>query len=183
MVFNIEGHASLLRSDHIEQIAAVIRKYNPDVVGINEAHRHTWQSRFEDHTEQLRLLTGMNVAFGRSYRFLGGDFGNAVLTRGDRFIIRAYSPPVTIGGGLVLDAAPTRPGIRTAEGEAARQEVNRWIRTGGKFDAVVDFDAVTRDPQHPERLRPELDSGDNIHPNDAGNAAMADAIDIAAFDR
>jgi endonuclease/exonuclease/phosphatase family metal-dependent hydrolase len=83
MTFNIEGHASLLRSHHIEEVAAVIRKYAPDVVGINEAHRGTWQARFEDHAEQLRLLTGMNVAFGRSYRFLGGEFGNAVLTRGE----------------------------------------------------------------------------------------------------
>jgi len=83
MTFNIEGHASLLRGNHIEEIAAVIRKYAPDVVGINEAHRNTWQARFDDHVEQLRLLTGMNVLFGRSYSFMGGDFGNAVLTRGE----------------------------------------------------------------------------------------------------
>ncbi|HYI11574.1 MAG TPA: endonuclease/exonuclease/phosphatase family protein [Thermoanaerobaculia bacterium] len=83
MTFNIEGHASLLRNDHIEEIAAVIRKYNPDIVGLNEAHRGTWQARFGDHVQQLRLLTGLNVVFGRSYTFLGGDFGNAVLTRGD----------------------------------------------------------------------------------------------------
>jgi endonuclease/exonuclease/phosphatase family metal-dependent hydrolase len=84
MTFNIEGHATLLKgSEHIEQIAAVIRKYAPDVVGINEAHRGTWQARFGDHVEQLRLLTGMNVVFGRSYTFMGGDFGNAILTRGD----------------------------------------------------------------------------------------------------
>ncbi len=43
----------------------------------------------------------------------------AVLTRGDRFIIRAYSPPITIGGGTVLDPAPTRPGVRSAEGQAS----------------------------------------------------------------
>ena len=83
MTFNIEGHASLLKGTHIEEIAAVIRKYAPDVVAINEAHRNTWQARFEDHVEQLRLLTGMNIVFGRSYTFAGGDFGNAVLTRGD----------------------------------------------------------------------------------------------------
>ena len=84
MTFNIEGHATLLKGDeHLEDVAAVIRKYNPDVVGINEAHRKTWQARFGDHVEQLRLLTGMNVVFGRSYTFMGGDFGNAVLTRGD----------------------------------------------------------------------------------------------------
>jgi lysophospholipase L1-like esterase len=73
--------------------------------------------------------------------------------------------------------------LHNAETERMRQNVNRWIRTGGKFDAVVDFDAVTRDPQQPERLRPDFDSGDRIHPNDAGNAAMAGAIDTAIFNR
>jgi endonuclease/exonuclease/phosphatase family metal-dependent hydrolase len=82
MSFNIEGHASLLGDDHIREIAKVILKYQPDIVGINEAHRKTWQSRFGDHITQLERLTGMRAAFGRSYRFLGGDFGNAVLTRG-----------------------------------------------------------------------------------------------------
>jgi lysophospholipase L1-like esterase len=73
--------------------------------------------------------------------------------------------------------------LHNPETEAMRQRVNEWIRTGGKFDAVVDFDAVTRDPQHPERLRPDFDSGDHIHPNDAGNAAMAAAIDTSIFNR
>ena len=73
--------------------------------------------------------------------------------------------------------------LHNAETERMRQTVNRWIRTGGKFDAVVDFDAVTRDPQQPERLRPDFDSGDHIHPNDAGNAAMAGAIDTTIFNR
>lgn len=82
MSFNIEGHASLLGDDHIREIAEVILKYQPDIVGINEAHRKTWQARFGDHITQLERLTGMRAAFGRSYRFLGGDFGNAVLTRG-----------------------------------------------------------------------------------------------------
>jgi endonuclease/exonuclease/phosphatase family metal-dependent hydrolase len=83
MTFNIEGHATLLRGpEHIRQIAATIVKYRPDIVGINEAHRGTWQARFGDHIAQLERLTGMHAAFGRSYRFMGGDFGNAVLTRG-----------------------------------------------------------------------------------------------------
>jgi acetyl esterase/lipase/lysophospholipase L1-like esterase len=67
------------------------------------------------------------------------------------------------------------------QAEAIRQAVNRWIRSGGGFDGVVDFDAVTRDPSHPTRLRPEFDSGDHVHPNDAGNRAMADAIDASIF--
>lgn len=66
-------------------------------------------------------------------------------------------------------------------GEATRQNVNQWIRNSGAFDAVIDFDAVERDPAHPQRMRPEFDSGDHIHPNDAGNAAMANAFDLSAF--
>lgn len=66
-------------------------------------------------------------------------------------------------------------------GEATRQKVNHWIRNSGAFDAVIDFDKVVRDPAHPARLLPAYDSGDHIHPNDAGNAAMANALDLAAF--
>jgi endonuclease/exonuclease/phosphatase family metal-dependent hydrolase len=82
MTYNIEGHASLLRSHHIEEIANTIRKYQPDIVGINEAHRGTWQARFGNHMTDLAHLTNMNSAFGASYTFIGGEFGNAVLTRG-----------------------------------------------------------------------------------------------------
>jgi lysophospholipase L1-like esterase len=66
-------------------------------------------------------------------------------------------------------------------GERMRQQVNEWIRTSGEFDAVVDFDAATRDPAMPTRLRREFDSGDHIHPNDAGNQAMAEAIPLKLF--
>jgi lysophospholipase L1-like esterase len=59
--------------------------------------------------------------------------------------------------------------------------VNKWIRTGGRFDAVVDFDAVIRDPNHPAKMRAEFDPGDHIHPNDEGNQAMANAFDLSVF--
>lgn len=65
--------------------------------------------------------------------------------------------------------------------DALRQAVNHWIRQGGAFDAIVDFDAVLRDPTYPTRLLPEFDSGDHLHPGDAGNRAMAAAIDIDAL--
>lgn len=63
--------------------------------------------------------------------------------------------------------------------ERLRQQLNDWIRTAGAFDAVVDFDAVLRDPAQPHRIRPAFDSGDHLHPGDAGYRAMAEAIDIA----
>ena len=64
------------------------------------------------------------------------------------------------------------------EGEEKRQTVNEWIRTSGAFDGVVDFDEVIRDPDDPQQMLPEYDSGDNIHPSDAGYQAMAEAIDL-----
>ncbi|MER7045300.1 SGNH/GDSL hydrolase family protein [Streptomyces jumonjinensis] len=65
--------------------------------------------------------------------------------------------------------------------EAVRQSVNRFIRTGGLFDGVADFDAAVRDPQRPERILPAYDPGDHLHFNDAGYQAMADAVDLAGL--
>jgi lysophospholipase L1-like esterase len=73
------------------------------------------------------------------------------------------------------------PGFWTPVMEQKRQTINRWIRTSGAYDAVIDFDEVLRDPQHPTRLLAEYDSGDHVHPNDRGYRAMADAINLKLF--
>jgi lysophospholipase L1-like esterase len=65
--------------------------------------------------------------------------------------------------------------------EAFRQSVNRWIRTSGTFEAVLDFDAMARDPNDPTRIRPDFDAGDHLHPNDSGYKLMADFIDLSIF--
>ena len=88
--------------------------------------------------------------------------------------LRAYGATILPFGGSNYDA-PDR--------EAARQTVNRWIRTSGAYDAVIDFDAVMRDSLTPARLRPDGDTGDHLHPNEAGYRMMADAIDLALFTR
>ena len=75
------------------------------------------------------------------------------------------------------------PGYHSRAGEAARQAVNRWIRTARAADAVIDWDAVMRDPARPTRLNPAYDSGDHLHPNDAGYRAMAAAINLDLFAR
>jgi lysophospholipase L1-like esterase len=69
--------------------------------------------------------------------------------------------------------------VHTPENEAKRQAVNRWIRTSREFDAVADYDLALRDPSDPLRLLPAYDSGDGIHPNDAGHEAMARAIALS----
>jgi lysophospholipase L1-like esterase len=64
------------------------------------------------------------------------------------------------------------------DGEAKREAVNDWIRTSGAFDGVIDFDAAVRDPSDPLVINPPFDSGDHLHPNDAGYQAMANAIPL-----
>jgi lysophospholipase L1-like esterase len=67
--------------------------------------------------------------------------------------------------------------------EADRQTVNQWIRATGHFDAVIDFDAVLRDPAHPDRLLPAYDCGDHLHPSPAGYKAVGDSIPLDLFAR
>jgi lysophospholipase L1-like esterase len=66
----------------------------------------------------------------------------------------------------------------STEGEAMRQKINQWIRTGGAFDGVFDFDAAVRDPNHPSQFRDGYHSGDHLHPSATGFKAMADAVDV-----
>jgi lysophospholipase L1-like esterase len=67
------------------------------------------------------------------------------------------------------------------KGEEVRQAVNRWIRTGGAFDAVVDFDKATQDSSNPKTFLAAFNDTDHLHPNDAGYKAMADAVDLKIF--
>ncbi len=72
-------------------------------------------------------------------------------------------------------------GYQSPEGEAMRQAINKWIRTTKELDGVVDFDKATDDPDHPGVFLPEYDSGDHLHPKDAGYKAMGNAIDLKLF--
>src|SRR5882672_505144 len=69
----------------------------------------------------------------------------------------------------------------TPEGEAKRQALNQWIRTSGAYDGVIDFDKATRDAAAPSKFAATADSGDHLHPRDAGYKAMADSIDLTLF--
>ena len=74
------------------------------------------------------------------------------------------------------------PGYYSEAKDATRQAVNKWIRTSGAFDGVIDFDAIVRDPDHPARLLPRFASKDHLHLNDDGYKAMADSIDLKLFE-
>jgi lysophospholipase L1-like esterase len=99
-----------------------------------------------------------------------------------QLIARAHEKGITIfGATLTPFEGTTFAGYFTPQKEAVRQAVNQWIRTSGEFDGVIDFEAAVRDPAQPTRMLPAYDSGDHLHPNDAGMQAMANAIPLNLF--
>jgi lysophospholipase L1-like esterase len=99
-----------------------------------------------------------------------------------QIIDRAHALGFKVFGGTLTPFKAFLPGIYyDAAAEAKRQTVNAWIRTCKAYDAVIDFDRALRDPADPAALRAAYDSGDNLHPNDAGYQAMANAVDLSLF--
>ena len=97
----------------------------------------------------------------------------------EQIILRAHAHNIRVYGATIL---PYEGAFYfTPEGEADRQAINKWIRTSGKFDGVIDWDAATRDPQHATRLSAAADSGDHLHPADGGYQIMGDAVDLKLF--
>ena len=99
----------------------------------------------------------------------------------EQIITRAHTHELKVIGATMLPFVGSdfyHPGPAS---EADRQAVNEWIRTSGRFDAVIDFDKIMRDPQHLQRLLPALDSGDHLHPSPAGYAAMAQSVPLLLF--
>ena len=94
----------------------------------------------------------------------------------EQLIAQAHARGVRIFGATLPPFQGA--GYYTPAGEATREAVDTWIRTSGAFDGVVDFDAAMRNPADPLRLNPAYDSGDHLHPNDAGYQAMADAVNL-----
>ena len=96
-----------------------------------------------------------------------------------QIVARAHDHGIKVFGATLTPYQGA--GYYTDRGEQIREAVNTWIRTSGAFDGVIDFDKATRDPDHPLRYQPAYDSGDHLHPKDAGYAAMANSIDLSLF--
>ncbi|MGX1880803.1 SGNH/GDSL hydrolase family protein [Streptomyces sp. NPDC055287] len=104
----------------------------------------------------------------------------AELIAGYRQLVdRSHAAGVCVVGATVMPYEGWREW--TPAGEAVRQEVNAFIRTGGAFDAVVDFDTAVKDPSAPSRILPAYNSGDHLHPNDLGMRTMADTLDLKSL--
>ena len=127
----------------------------------------------------LMILEGIN---DMNFASLRGNAAGPALTADDliggmkQMIERAHTH-----GIKVIGCTLTPFGGATDAVEAMRQALNVFIRTGGAFDAVVDFDKVIRDPSDPKQFIKGYNNTDRLHPNDAGYKAMADAVDLAIF--
>ncbi|KAI7290631.1 hypothetical protein KC315_g19826 [Hortaea werneckii] len=112
--------------------------------------------------------------------------GDRIIQAYEQLITRSHAKSIPFFGATITPfEAPntTIQSYATPERLATRRRVNDWIRNSGRFDAVIDFDAVVRDPENPERLAPRYDSGDFLHPNEAGYHAMARAFPLDIFEK
>jgi lysophospholipase L1-like esterase len=100
-----------------------------------------------------------------------------------QMIARAHAHGLRVYGATITPYVGSNYYHPAPQSESDRQAVNQWIRTPGHFDAVIDFDAVVRDPENPDRLLPAYDCGDHLHPSPAGYKAMGNAIPLELFTR
>jgi lysophospholipase L1-like esterase len=125
----------------------------------------------------MTLMIGIND--------IGNSSATNPVTAGDliagyrQVIARAHAKGIAVYGATLTPFEGA--GYYSPEKEAVRQAVNNWIRSSDEFDAVIDFDRVTRDPAHPTRFLPAYDSGDHLHPNDLGYQAMGNAVPLELF--
>ncbi len=155
-----------------------------DFIGPNALARFDRDLSGSPGARWVILLEGINNigipgAFGLGSEQVSAD---DIIGGHRQLIARAHERGLKIYGATLTPFEGTLfPGYYTAAGEAKRQAVNAWIRGSGEFDAVIDFDKALRDPANPGRMLAAYDSGDHLHPNDAGYQAMANAIDLKLF--
>lgn len=155
-----------------------------DFIGPNALARFDRDLAGSPGAKWVILLEGINNigipgAFGLAAEQVSAE---DIIAGHRQLIARARERGLKIfGATLTPFEGTTFPGYYTPAGEAKRQAVNAWIRGSGEFDAVIDFDKAIRDPAQPSRMLPAYDSGDHLHPNDAGYQAMANAIDLRLF--
>ncbi len=149
------GPSALARFDR-DVIAQSGVKYLIILEGINDI------GRLKDPHEPGDNITADDLIFGLT-----------------QLVTRAHQHGIKVFGATLTPYLPT--GYSSPQGEQVRQAYNRWIRTSGIFDSVIDFDKITQDPANPGTFLPAYDSGDHLHPGDAGYKAMGDAIDLSLF--
>jgi lysophospholipase L1-like esterase len=138
----------------------------------------------EPNVGTVVVLEGINDIGGSDWEgFPGGPTPEVSVERlieGHRSLIRqARAKGIKVIGATLTPVKGSS--YYTPVNEAKREAFNHWIRTSGEYDAVVDFDRAVADPADPDRILPAYDSGDHLHPGDAGYRAMAQALDLDEF--
>ncbi|MGY4395788.1 lysophospholipase L1-like esterase [Sphingomonas sp. UYAg733] len=158
-----------------------------DGMGANALARLDHDVLAQPGVRTMILLLGINdIAWpGTPFAPAESPMSFERLTAGYRQLVgQAHANGVRVIGATLtpfagaLPGTPLSPRYYSAEKDALRRRVNDWIRTSGTFDAVVDFDRLLDDPAAPGAMLRDYDSGDRLHPGDAGNAAMARAVDL-----
>jgi lysophospholipase L1-like esterase len=129
----------------------------------------------------MTILEGINDITGGSRNGNTGITADALIAAYRQVIENAHLYGVKVIGCTLTPFGGSN--VYNDYGESVRSTVNQWIRTGGAFDYVVDFEAATRDPNDPKRFRPEADSPDMLHPSNAGYKLMGEAFDLSIFRR
>lgn len=132
----------------------------------------------QDGVRWLIIFEGVND-IGTSSNADSAEVATNLIAAYKKFIQLAHAHHILVYGATITPFGKSF--YDSPAHEAARETVNHWIRTSGAFDAVIDFDKVMRDPQHPNRLLPKADSGDHLHPNPLGYRMMAKAINLKLF--
>ena len=158
ILFDIRGDSGLRRFDR-DVLAQPGVTHAIVMLGTNDL-RNRWK-KLEEEPTAAQMIAGLNQmalrAHSRGIKVIGATltpFGN------ETYMANAWNP----------------------QREEVRAAVNDWIRNGGAFDAVADFDRALRDPEHPTQMLPSYDCGDGLHPSDLGYNNMGDAIDLSLFD-
>jgi len=127
------------------------------------------------------ILEGINDLGSRTGRADVNDLiagHRQLIARAHARGLKAYGVTITPFEGTTI-----APDYWSPEGEAARQAFNRWLRTSGEYDGVIDFESVLRDPAEPTKVAPKFSAPDHLHPNDAGYEALGNAVDVGLFRR
>lgn len=109
--------------------------------------------------------------------------GDRLILAFDQIISMVHAKNIPVFGATITPFGGDGQPYSDPKREATRQRVNAWIRTSGRYDGVVDFDAAIRDPANVSIINPLYDSGDHLHPNEMGYMVMADAFDLDLFEK
>jgi lysophospholipase L1-like esterase len=153
-----------------------------DRAGLNALARFDSDVLAQSGVRWLIILEGINdlgTRISARERNEKAATADDIIAADEQLILRAHAHNIRVYGATILPYEGA--GYFTPDGEADRIKVNEWIRTSGNFDGVIDLDAATRDPKSPSHLSAAADSGDHLHPADAGYKIMSDAIDLGLF--